>query len=340
MEKTILFIGDSRKMKGGVATVMKTLEATSFWKKHRCYWLQTQINSNLALKLLYLLRGCVEAIWKVPQYDIVYFQTTPGSGMRTLLPIYLYSIFCRKKIITQLHMGNQIKSYVNDGLFKFWTRHSDKLVFLGKTWVDELKEHLPANIHLDYLYNPVFIHSCQASHDNYFLYAAYFTKNKGCDVFLKAFSKVREKYPDWKCVMCGTGDTEWVKSIVKEYGISDSVVFPGWVSGETKEKLFKNAFAYCMSSYQEGLPMSVLEALSYGIPVISTPVGCLPELLEEGKTSLFFDFGNSEELSTRMIQLIEDSVLRQKLSIQSHKLATDKLSVESVVSKLERIIAT
>lgn len=334
----VIFIGDSRKMKGGVSTVMKTLETSSFWKEHECHWLQTQINSNIAMKLLYLLRGCLEAIWKVPQYDVVYFQTTAGPGMLTLLPIFLYSLLCKKRIITQLHMGNQIKSYAKDHMFQFWAKHSDKFVFLGKTWMEELKEDLPATTQTDYLYNPVPLHSCQTSYEKYFLYAAYFTQNKGCDVFLKAFRKVVDKYPEWKCIMCGAGETEWVESLVKEYGISDNVVMPGWVSGTEKDTLFKNAFAYCMTSYQEGLPMSVLESLSYGVPVISTPVGCLPEVLEEGRTSLFFDFGNSEKLSKRMMQLIEDEPLRQELSRQSYMLAKDKFSLESVISKLEKII--
>lgn len=327
-------------MKGGVSTVMKTLELTSFWKEHQCYWLQTQINSNIFMKLMYLLRGCLESLWKVPKYDIVYFQTTAGPGMFTLMPILLYSLICRKKIVTQLHMGNQIKQYTTDFTFQFWAKHSDKLIFLGKTWQEQLKSDLPHNTITDYLYNPVPIHSCQDSYDKYILYAAYFTQNKGCDIFLKAFSKVVKKYPEWKCVMCGAGETDWVKSLVKEYGLEDHIILPGWITGREKERIFQRAGAYCMTSYQEGLPMSVLESLSYGVPVISTPVGCLPEVLEDNQTVLFFDFGNADELSSKMNLLIEDTELRAKLSLKSYYLAKAKFSIETISAKLETIISS
>ena len=334
----VLFVGDSRKMKGGVSTVIKTLEKTSIWKKYHCEWIETQINSSSKFyKILYLLKGIIKGAFIIPQYDIIHFQTTPGKGMITLFPHFFYTLLWRKKIIAQLHMGNQIEGYVNDLSFKFWTKHANLILFLGHTWEEKIKHYLPKQVKTDFIYNPIPMQIQQTNYDKYFLYAAYFTENKGCDIFLKAFAQITKNYPDWKIIMCGTGDIKLVKRLIKEYKLENKVEMPGWIEGERKHLLFTHAGAYCMTSYQEGLPMSVLEAISYGIPVISTPVGCLPEVLQHEHSVLFFDFGNFEELAICMERIINDYNLRNQLSNEGYSIAQSCFSVNKITQKLETI---
>lgn len=334
----VLFVGDSRKMKGGVSTVMKTLEKSSLWKKYHCRWIETQINSPCRIyKILYLLKGIIKGAFIIPQYDIIHFQTTPGKGMITLFPLFFYTLLWRKKIIVQLHMGNQIEGYVNDLSFKFWTKHANLILFLGHTWEEKIKRYLPKQVQTNFIYNPIPMQIQQSNYDKYFLYAAYFTENKGCDIFLKAFAQITENYPDWKIVMCGTGDIELVKRWIKEYKLESKVEMPGWIEGEQKHLLFSHAGAYCMTSYQEGLPMSVLEAISYGVPVISTPVGCLPEVLQHENSILFFKFGNSDGLANCMERIINDYSLRNQLSNESYRIAQSYFSVNKITQKLETI---
>lgn len=334
----VIYIGDSRKMKGGVSSVMKILETSPLWEKYHCKWIETQINSpNKFHKILYLFQGIIKGIFLIPQFKIVHFQTTPGKGMKTLFPLFLYTLLWRKKIIVQLHMGNQIESHVNDLSFRFWTKYSNQILFLGHTWEEKIKPYLPKQIKTDFIYNPVHTQIKQSNHEKYFLYTAYFNENKGYDIFLKAFAKITSNYPDWKLIMCGVGDIELVKKCIKECKLEGKVEMPGWVEGEKKHILFTHAGAYCMTSYQEGLPMSVLEAMSYGIPVISTPVGCLPEILQHEHSVLFFNFGNSEELAYCMERIINDNNLRKQLSDKEYNITQNYFSIEKITQKLEYI---
>lgn len=334
----VLFIGDSRKMKGGVSTVMKTLEKSSFWKEYHCKWIETQINSsNKFYKILYLLNGIIKGLFIIPQYHIIHFQTTPGKGMITLSPLFLYTLLWRKKIIVQLHMGNQIEGYVNDFSFRFWTRHSNQILFLGHTWEEKIKPYLSKRVKTDFIYNPIPIQLKQSDYDKYFLYAAYFAENKGCDIFIKAFAKITKNYPEWRLVMCGAGNTKLTQKLIETYKLKGKIEMPGWVEGAQKHLLFSHAGAYCMTSYQEGLPMSVLEAMSYGVPVISTPVGCLPEILQHERSALFFNFGDADELANCMERIINDYNLRNQLSNEGYNLAQNYFSVNKITQKLETI---
>ena len=130
----VLIVGDSRKMKGGVSTVIKSMEANPIWEKYNCYWLQCQINKGMVWKVLYLAMGLFNSLFRVPLYDIVHFHTTPGPGMKVVLPIILYTLLWRKKIVLHLHMGNQMRDYKDSKVFNWVMAHSDKVIVLGKTW--------------------------------------------------------------------------------------------------------------------------------------------------------------------------------------------------------------
>lgn len=339
--KKVLIVGDSRKMKGGVSTVIKSMEADPIWEKYKCYWLQCQINKGIIWKLLYLGMGIVNSLIRVPCYDIVHFHTTPGPGMKVVLPIILYTILWRKKIVLHLHMGNQIRDYKNDKVFNWVMKHSDVVLALGKTWKDLLIEEFNVRTRVDYLYNPVPENNApkcnNAERSKYFLFAAFFNINKGYDILLKAFAQVIRKYPDWKLVMCGVGNVEEVKTFIAENGIEDFVELPGWVDGKEREQYFNNAYAYCMTSRKEGLPMAVLESLYIGVPVISTPVGCLPEFLTNDENIMFFDFDNSDLLAKQMIRLIEDKQLYCRLSDNGTKVIEESFVSRKVFEKLDRI---
>lgn len=337
-QNKVIFVGDSRKMKGGISTVMKTLEKSKLWKDYKCYWLETQINGkNKFVKFLYLIRGFSQGLFIIPRYQIVHFQTTPGISMVILLPIFIYALLCRKKIIVQLHMGNQIKKYVNNWSFKFWTSHSNLIIFLGKIWRDEITPYLSKEVKTDFLYNPIITQEKGEIHKKYFLFAAFFDINKGYDILLKAFNNIIKDYPEWKLIMCGSGDTSGVINCINKYQLRDKVILPGWVEGKDKAQYFKEAYAYCMTSYQEGLPMTVLESISYGVPVISTPVGCLPEILKDNETCLFFNFGDSYGLEEKMRQLITNYELRNKLGNNSYELVKKHFSIEAIAFKLNKI---
>ena len=112
--------------------------------------------------------------------------------------------------------------------------------------------------------------------------------------------------------------------------LPDQVLFLGWVKGEQKDLLFRKASVFCLASYTEGFPMAVLDAWSYGIPVISTPVGGLPDVLLDGENVLFFQPGDIDGLSDKLKCLLTDDSLRLRLSDASLCLANGEFSVSYV----------
>ena len=334
---SVLFVGDSRKMRGGVSAVIRQIEKTPIWEQYDCDWLECQINDSVPKKLAYLFRALIRGLFIIPHYDIIHFHTAIGNSIKVQFPFFLYALLLKKKTLVHLHVGDQLKNGRHDKWFRFVCRHADMVVTLG----DTLRQYVPVTAEgrplVEFLYNPAPPIKTKEYAEPFFLFAAYIDSemNKGYDVLLKAFSLVTECHPEWKLVICGEGDMAQLQSLIVAHRLQTSVETPGWVSGKEKEYYFSHAFAYCLTSRKEGLPVTVLESLSFSLPVIATPVGCLPEILQDGENALIADIGDADYLARQMCRLIEDPALYDRLSKNGPLLVEEKLSLARFTQKLD-----
>jgi glycosyltransferase involved in cell wall biosynthesis len=124
---------------------------------------------------------------------------------------------------------------------------------------------------------------------NVLLYLARITQKKGLVELLHGIALLRRRNPaklhDWCMAVVGWGQRGHeleVKALAEELGISSSVVFVGPLFGQAKEAAYRNASAFVLPSHSEGLPLVVLEAWSYGLPVLMTPQCNIPEGVAAG----------------------------------------------------------
>ncbi len=165
-------------------------------------------------------------------------------------------------------------------------------------------------------------------------------KRKGSYDLLKALAAVRNQLPEQTEVwMCGDGEVESVKEKARELGVERQVICTGWISGKEKGACLKDATIHVLPSYREALPMSILETMSLGIPNISTRVASIPEVIEEGENGFLIQPGDIEALGNRMLRLLEDGELREKMSINSYRKMQDDFSLQACVRRLEEIYA-
>ncbi|ONG37081.1 hypothetical protein BKE17_12080, partial [Enhydrobacter sp. H5] len=94
------------------------------------------------------------------------------------------------------------------------------------------------------------------------------THVKGFDLLITAWARVAQQVPDWKIVIVGSGEDElMLKQMAKDFGVEDSIVFAG--QQKNMDRFYRQASFFCMSSRFEGLPMVLLEAQSYGLPIVA-----------------------------------------------------------------------
>ena len=129
---------------------------------------------------------------------------------------------------------------------------------------------------------------------------------------LKAFRIVRKSIPDARLTIAGSGpERAKLEAMAKELDVDDAVVFAGQIDNERMPILYREADIALNPSLADNMPISILEALASGVPVVSTDVGGIPFLVEEGKTALLVPPRDPERMAEAILRILNDESLRE-----------------------------
>lgn len=142
---------------------------------------------------------------------------------------------------------------------------------------------------------------------------------------LRAFHQVRKTFQQARLTIAGSGpERQMLEDLVHELGLDNAVTFAGRVENDAIADLYRSADLMINPSLVDNMPISILEALASGVPVVSTNVGGIPYLVEHGKTALLVPAQDSVAMSEAILQLLTNASLRKNLiekgyeSIQSY----------------------
>jgi glycosyltransferase involved in cell wall biosynthesis len=144
--------------------------------------------------------------------------------------------------------------------------------------------------------------------------------NKGIQPLMQALARLQDRQ-DWTATFGGNGAVEESRGIAAELGIADRVMFPGWLGAQAVARQLRQTDIFVLPSFSEGLPMAILEAFAWGIPVIATPVGSIPEVIRNNYNGLIVPVGDVPALAHALQRLIQDPGLRRILgeaALQDH----------------------
>ena len=338
-EKRVLFLATSKKTRGGIAAVLKAYMRLPFWEKYHVRWIGTHIDRSQWRKWLFALKGLFCYICCIYFYDLVHIHVGELPSIRRKFIFFKIAKLCRKKVVIHLHIGNQLDGYRDNQICRALLEGADAIIVLSRNIRSKIATYFGVEEKVHVIYNPCSV--VQAVHysdqHKYILFAGTLNQNKGYTVLIKAFASIADRFPDWRLILAGNGEMEQAQRLVQELGVARQVIFTGWIVGKEKERLFREASVFCLSSYAEGFPMAVLDAWSYGIPVVSTPVGGLPDVLKDGENALLFQPGDVDTLAKRFIQVLSDATFRKQLSAASLALSKGLFSAPTINSQLEAL---
>jgi glycosyltransferase involved in cell wall biosynthesis len=160
------------------------------------------------------------------------------------------------------------------------------------------------------------------------------SKRKGAYEVVKAIPIVLSSYSNVTFTFIGTGQIEEIKKMCEDLDIDKNVKLMGQVSEEQKIESLSCSDIYLLPSYAEGLPISVLEAMAASLPIISTPVGGIPEVIEEGINGYLIEPGDYESLANKILLLVENEDLRARISSNNSQKIKSMYDISVVVERL------
>ncbi|MDA3820130.1 MAG: glycosyltransferase family 4 protein, partial [Candidatus Delongbacteria bacterium] len=172
------------------------------------------------------------------------------------------------------------------------------------------------------------------------LFLSRIEKAKGITEFIESLPKVVEQFPNIRYHIAGSGDyLDSIKIHPVALSYSEHIIFHGYIRGKKKLNLFKNSDLFVFPSYSEGCPVSVLEALAAGLPIIFTEVGALPDILKNNINGIKVAKQSSKEIAEAIISLMDNETLRKNISIENLKYSSN-FDLTIIHKKLETIYTT
>ena len=157
---------------------------------------------------------------------------------------------------------------------------------------------------------------------------------------LEAFSEIRKENKNVLLLIIGQGfekDSDntgpEIKKFIYEKQLNDSVLMLGY--RKDVNELLRNIDIFCLSSLKEGLPMSIVEAMIAGLPVVGTNIEGIKDVIVHGETGLLVDLGDVNGLKNYLLKLINDKHFREKIGAKAKNIITKDFSMKNSISKYE-----
>src|SRR3989338_1612351 len=163
-------------------------------------------------------------------------------------------------------------------------------------------------------------------------------RKNGIDLLISAMPYVVKHVPDAKLHIIGDGvERNKLERMVKVLHMEDAIIFFCAVSFEKVPDYLAPAWVFVRPSRSEGLGTAFLEAMAMGIPVVATRVGGIPDFLEDEKTGLFADVDSVEDIAKKIICLLIDDALHDKLSRNGKELIKETYSWDIIAERIKTI---
>lgn len=231
--------------------------------------------------------------------------------------------------------GARMKAYI-----KYVLDSMDVILVLSEEWKADIKT-ITDNKNIVVLGNPVSMPDpaqVKLSHTGvHIAFLGHVGKRKGVYDLVEAMKQVVASNRDVVLDIFGEGETQKLRQVVQEAGLQENVIVHGWIDGADKKRALLTTDIYILPSYHEGLPMSILEAMSYSLPVISTNVGGIPQLVETGVEGVLVNAGDIEALASAILTLAKDERARLQMGQNAFRKVEAKYKVENVISKLQDV---
>ncbi len=164
--------------------------------------------------------------------------------------------------------------------------------------------------------------------------------NKGMTELLVAAQRLKKEGCPFQLVIAGKEQTEGEYLPKFSQRLAENFKYAGLVSGKTKCEFIRSLDVFVLPTYFEGLPMSLIECMSYGVTPVVTPVGSIPEVVKDGVNGIFIKSHDSESIVDAVKKLNEDRTSLRKMGDAARKTIFTQFSTEKYMEKLNEIYSS
>lgn len=350
----ICMIVQQRDVKGGIAAVVEGYYDSSLEDRYDIRYVESYCDGSAFKKLIKAIKGYFE-FWRVLKKfrpEAVHMHSSFGPSFYRMQPFLFMAKRRHIPVIDHCHGADFDTFYVNAGdrkknRVKKVFGQFDKVIVLSDEWRDRFAGIIPGDriVVLNNYCKAKDLSLVKDSFDSRFdrkqvVFLGEIGQRKGGFDFAEIIRKTADKIPGVKFMICGDGsreDVETIKSEIKTKCSDVQVFFPGWVRGDKKDEILMESAVFMLPSYQEGQPMSILDAMAYGLPIISTNVGGIPQQVDNGYNGYLTAPGDTDTMADSMASILGDRDRFIEMSEHSYLVADKKYGFDTHINKLMKV---
>ncbi|WP_342042988.1 glycosyltransferase family 4 protein [Bacillus sp. OTU2372] len=348
-KKKICMVVQDPMVKGGIAAVVNGYRGSILEKIFSIKYVESYKDGSKFTKLLKAIFGYLHflMVLLLEKPNIVHIHSSFGPSFYRKIPYIYLAYWAGIPIINHCHGADFDTFFLNASekkkrLIRKIYNKCNIMIALSEEWKERLSMIVPSE-RIVIIENYSTIHK-DAVHDKLnrksngqILFLGEIGLRKGCYDIPEVVKKVVEEIPTVKFVLGGSGDIDNIRDLLIEKGVEKYVIFPGWVRDEEKDKLLRKSDVFFLPSYNEGMPMSILDAMGYGLPVVSTRVGGIPKIVHEDENGYVCEPGDVDGFAEALVKLLTEADKLKRFSKNSYSIVSKDYSFESNISKIEHL---
>ena len=349
-QPSVLMIGPVPRIYGGISAVTGAILDSELPSHCRLTYLAEGTRQGALAKLHSAVTATARLVWLLArrQVDLLHLHVGDGSSFYRHMLYAALGWLARTPVLLHWHTpgtGEAQDAGLANGLQRRLARwgvnHASRVFVLSPAWAEALallSGHPHADRRMVVLPNPVDCALIRPPDDpaqrqaDMVLFLGDFSRRKGVRDLLAAAPAVLRRRPAARFVLAGGAPPADVA--LQAEALGGAVEFPGFVRGADKVRRLQEAALLVLPSYAEGLPVAVLEAMAAGLPVVTTPVGGMPDIFRDGVNGLLTPPGDVPALANALSRLLGDAELRQTMGRHNRQQALEEFAVPQYVQRL------
>ncbi len=342
----VLMVGPSLDAMGGMATVENNILEAMRRKGDSVAFVSTYEEGSKLKELIIAAAAYARYRRELARCDLVHVHMASRGSYRRKKVFIDAASNCKRPVVLHLH-GSEFAVWYDwecserekADISQTFNRCA-KVIVLSEEWRDCLLDRGicdPGRIEV--LHNAVKVPSDNVTDyaRNVVLFMGRLGERKSPGTLISAAARLLDDYPDARFVFGGDGDPSRYVKMAVDLGVAANCEFIGWVKGEEKDRVFRESSIFCLPSKNEGMPMSVLEAMSYGIAAVSTPVGGVPQVISNGVDGLLFPVDDVDALVEKLAFLMGDEQCKRRIGEQGRARIEEAFSLEAFMCRIGSI---
>lgn len=346
MREKVCMVIPSFSAKGGITAVANGYRDSKLEKDYDVKYIETYCDAGKAAVIAKAFLAYIKFFFLVIFWRpaIVHIHSSFGGSFYRKLPFILIAHCFRRPIVNHIHGADFGVFYRNAGtkkkrLVRNTYEKCDVIVALSDEWREKLQEVVSQKKirvieNYSVLNHKAIEERSQKKNTHTILFLGFICDRKGCYDVPDIVEKVIVDIPDAKFILAGSGEIDAVKAKCSD-SVKVHIEFPGWIRGSEKDRLLREADVFFLPSYNEGMPMSILDAMGYGLPIVSTTVGGITKIVHDGKNGFVFEPADKNGMAEAIVKILSDENMLKTMGQSSVKIIEDGYSLEKHIENLE-----